>query len=389
MESLARRALTSIAALSWAALLTGAASVDRDLERIKKKIANEKRGLTQLQAKEGSVLESLGKIQAELDKRNEELKAAQAKWLSVAKELAAKQSEARRLSESVASRRELFQRRAAALYRWQKGGSSLMILNGEMSLSDFLRRRNYLQAALGFDRELLNQLQEQSRQHEILRDELARKKAELSEQKQAISRAKEAVRQEAEKKKALLASLRREKSTRLRVLKEMEAAAQRLEKMIEELSKRALGKPKETPALPVPGGGLGAMRGRLDWPVNGPISAPYGRFKHPEFVAEIVRNGIDIEAATGEEVRAVEQGRVVYADRFSGYGKMVVLDHGDRYFTIYAHLSEILKKNGDEVRRGEVLGRVGDSDSLGGSKLYFELRKDGHSVDPQPWFKKP
>jgi len=175
----------------------------------------------------------------------------------------------------------------------------------------------------------------------------------------------------------------------LRALKEMEAAAQRLEKMIEEISRRALARPKEMPLPSVPGSGMGAMRGRMDWPVKGSISAPYGKFKHPEFAAEIVRNGIDIEAATGEEVRAVERGRVVYADRFSGYGKMVILDHGERYFTIYAHLSEILKKNGDEVRKGEVLGRVGDSDSLGGPKLYFELRKDGHSVDPQPWLKKP
>jgi septal ring factor EnvC (AmiA/AmiB activator) len=169
----------------------------------------------------------------------------------------------------------------------------------------------------------------------------------------------------------------------------MEAAAQRLEKMIEEISQRALAKPREAPLPPAPGGGMEALRGRLDWPVKGAISAPFGKFKHPQFAAEIVRNGIDIEASTGEPVRAIERGRVVYADRFSGYGKMVIVDHGERYFTIYGHLSEILKKSGDEVRRGEVLGRVGDSDSLAGSKLYFELRKDGHSVDPQPWLKKP
>jgi septal ring factor EnvC (AmiA/AmiB activator) len=79
---------------------------------------------------------------------------------------------------------------------------------------------------------------------------------------------------------------------------------------------------------------------------------------------------------------------VVYADRFSGYGRMVIVDHGERYYTIYGHLSEIIKKTGDEVRRGEVLGRVGDSDSLAGSNLYFEIRKDGRSVDPLPWFRK-
>ena len=95
------------------------------------------------------------------------------------------------------------------------------------------------------------------------------------------------------------------------------------------------------------------MRGRLEWPVTGEVSAPFGKFKHPEFAAEIVRKGIDIDAPVGEEVKAVEKGRVVYADRFSGYGNMMIVDHGERYYTVYGHLAELLKKNGDEVRRGE------------------------------------
>jgi murein hydrolase activator len=126
----------------------------------------------------------------------------------------------------------------------------------------------------------------------------------------------------------------------------------------------------------------------MDWPVSGKVIAPFGKFKHPEFGAEIVRKGIDIDAPVGEEIRAVEQGTVVYADRFAGYGKMVIVDHGERYYTIYGHLSEILKQTGAGVKRGEVIGKAGDSDSLAGSKLYFEMRKDGHSVDPLPWFRK-
>lgn len=379
--------LSAFLIISSSSLLLGAAPADRDLEGIKKKIANEKKGLSQLQLKEGSVLESLGKIQQELDQRTKELKAAQANLAKVAGELKMKESEARRLNESIAGRQEIFQRRAAALYRWQRSGSPLIVLNGDISLSTLLQRRRYLQTAVSYDRELLAKLEEESRHQENVREELAEKKAELNEQKQALGAAQDAVRHEAEKKRVLLASLRREKTTRLRVLKEMEAAAQRLEKMLEEISRRAVAKPKESPMPSPPGVGIQAMQGRLDWPVRGQLSAPFGKFKHPEFAAEVVRNGIDIEASIGEEIRVVEKGRVVYADRFSGYGRMVIVDHGDRYFTIYGHLSEISKKVGDEVRRGEVLGRVGDSDSLAGAKLYFEMRKDGRSVDPVPWFK--
>jgi septal ring factor EnvC (AmiA/AmiB activator) len=79
---------------------------------------------------------------------------------------------------------------------------------------------------------------------------------------------------------------------------------------------------------------------------------------------------------------------VAFADRLTGYGKMVIVDHGERFFTVYAHLSEIFRKTGDELGRGEVLGLVGDSDSLAGAKLYFEMRRDGRSVDPMPWLRR-
>ena len=381
--------LISVCGLLLAApSLVRAAAANRELEGIRKKIESEKKGLSQLQVKEGSVLEALGKIQSDLDKRSKELMLANARLSTIAHQLAAKEAEARSLSQSIASRREILSKRAAALYRWHKSGSPLIVLNGALSFSGFYQRQKYLTMAMVFDQTMLTKLQEESQNQEIVREELAQKKQELNEQRQALATAKEGVRREAEKKKVLLASLRREKSTRLRALKEMEAAAQRLEKMMEEISRRAMNKPREGLLPRSPGAGLEALRGKLDWPVHGQVSAPFGKYQHPEFAAEIVRKGIDIDAPIGEEVRAVEKGTVVYADRFSGYGKMVIVDHGERYYTIYGHLSEIVKKAGDVVKRGEVLGQAGDSDSLAGAKLYFEMRKDGRSLDPVPWLKK-
>ncbi len=117
-----------------------------------------------------------------------------------------------------------------------------------------------------------------------------------------------------------MANLGREKETRLRALKQMEAAAQRFQKMMDEISRRAALKPRDRPAPPSSGIGFDALSGRLDWPVKGEIVAPFGKFKHPEFSAEVVRKGIDIDAPIGEEIKAVEKGRVVFAERFSGYG---------------------------------------------------------------------
>lgn len=370
-------------------LVLGAAAPSRDLEGIQKKIDSEKKGLAKLKVKEGSVLQSLVKIESELDKRNRELGAANAKLSAISHELAAKKAEAEELERALAARQAVLRQRVVALYRWQRSGSPLVIFNGTESLAGFMQRKHYLQAALAYDQELAAELREASQRQALLQEELAQKIEQLDSQKQALGAAKEAVRQEAEKKRMILASLRREKETRARALREMEAAAQRLARMLDQMSRRAVTRPSETPAAPATGSGLDAMRGRLDWPVKGRVSAPFGKFKHPEFAAEIVRKGIDIDAPLGDAIRAVERGRVAYASHFSGYGNMMIVDHGERYYTIYGHLAEMLKKNGDEVRRGEVLGRVGDSDSWSGAKLYFEMRKDGHSVDPMAWLKNP
>jgi septal ring factor EnvC (AmiA/AmiB activator) len=385
---LKHRRLTRLLIFVLLPLLFGAAA-NHDLEGLKKKIEFEKKDLSRLQHKENSVADSLSKIQSELTKRNKEIELASSKLSSITGELKLKQAEAERLAGSTAMRLAMLQKRAAALYRWSRAGSSLVLLNGQVSPNSFMQRQHYLAAALAFDRGLLAKLAEESQRQTELHEQLAQKREELAEQKLALGNAKEAIRQEAQKKQLLLTSLRREKGARLRALQQMEVAARRLEKMMDDIARRAmLKKPGEPPFAPAPGSGLEALRGRLEWPARGQVTAPFGKFRHPEFDGEILRKGIDIESTLGEEIKVVEKGRVVYADRFSGYGRMVIVDHGERYYTIYGHLSEIIRKVGEAVSRGETLGRAGDGDSPAGAKLYFEIRKDGHSVDPLPWFKK-
>jgi len=389
VESLSSRALIGALLLVIASRgeLPGAVA-GKDLEGIKRRIQNEKKGLSQLQIKEGSVLKSLGKIQDDLEKKSTEVKIADAKHSSTLEAIHKTETEIGKLRASISQREDLFRQRAVALYRWQRSGHPFWFADGPSDLGAALQRQRYLAATLAFDRGLIADLQRQSQRQEVLRLRLSEQKDRLTAQKKVLVSARAAVVQEADKKKRLLASLRQEKDARTRVLREMEAAAQRLQKMLEDIARRPLIRPKQAPVLPSPGRGLDAMLGQMDWPVRGSVSAPFGKFKHPEFATELVRKGIDIDAPLGEEVRAVEKGRVVFADRFTGYGRMVIVDHGERYYTIYAHLSEIISKTGDELRRGEILGRVGDSDSLSGAKLYFELRKDGRSIDPLPWLRK-
>ena len=367
------------------AALAYAASADRDLDGIKKKIELEKRVLSQVKKKESSVVESLSQVEIELERKNKQLKQSTSKLDFVVSEMHKKQAETVRLRESLEQRKTYLARRADALYRWQRGASPFMILNGDLSLSSLLKRKYYLQSTVAFDREMVQSLNEQATRQETLTEELARKRQNVDAQRRELTDVKEAVQKEAQKKRELLASIRGEKESRQRALKDLEQAALRLQKMIEELSRRSAGKSsKEAPA----GSGLESMRGKLEWPVKGQLIGGFGKTKHHEFSTDVFRKGLEIEAPVGEEIRAVEKGKIVFADRFSGYGKMLIIDHGDRYYTVYAHLSDFLKKNGDPVKRGEAVALVGDSESLVGSKLYFEMRKDGRSIDPTPWFQR-
>jgi septal ring factor EnvC (AmiA/AmiB activator) len=129
------------------------------------------------------------------------------------------------------------------------------------------------------------------------------------------------------------------------------------------------------------------FRGDLPWPINGAVIARFGRVPSGRFGTTIVRNGIDVAATDGEEVRSVHEGTVAFAAPFTGFGTLVIVDHGLAAFTLYGHLAEAVVSAGMNVSRGTVLGTAGQSPS-GAAAVYFEVRIDGRPVDPLQWLKR-
>ena len=163
--------------------------------------------------------ESLSKIETELDKKTRQLNLANARLATLLDEVKAKKLEAEQLNQLVSVRRGLLQQRAAALYRWQRARQTAGDLEQRhVSLSQFMRRQHYLQAAISFDRDLVAQLEDESARLAVVQDQSAKKRRARRAKSRPSDWPKEAVRQEAEKKKLLLASLGREKESRLRAL---------------------------------------------------------------------------------------------------------------------------------------------------------------------------
>ncbi|RKX70886.1 peptidase M23, partial [candidate division TA06 bacterium] len=130
---------------------------------------------------------------------------------------------------------------------------------------------------------------------------------------------------------------------------------------------------------------FGKLQKKLPWPIMGKVVSKYGRKKHPKYHTSTKNNGIDIKAPYNTPVAAVSYGEVAYADKFLGYGNVILIDHYGGYYTLYAHLSTMDVQVKDKVYQGEVIGRVGDTGSLKGSILHFEIRVNGKTVNPLNW----
>lgn len=126
------------------------------------------------------------------------------------------------------------------------------------------------------------------------------------------------------------------------------------------------------------------FRGDLPWPIRGQVTERFGRVPSGRFGTTIVRNGIEVSAQEGATVTAVHEGTVAYAAPFTGFGTLVIVDHGGSAFTLYGHLSEAVVSTGTNVSRGMAVGTLGQAPS-GGAALYFEVRIDGRPVDPLQW----
>jgi septal ring factor EnvC (AmiA/AmiB activator) len=198
---------------------------------------------------------------------------------------------------------------------------------------------------------------------------------------------------EAARRRGLLEEARQDRATHERLAGELTDAARRLESLLRALARRgpaqrAVLRAVPPAAPPGPAVGLGRERGQLPWPTEGRVVADFGPQTHPRFGTEVLRTGVDIEAPEGAPIRAVAAGSVAYRGWLRGYGNLLVLDHGDGYHTLYAHAAEVLVDEGDQVKGGELIGRVGETGSVDGPRLYFEVRYRGRAEDPQSWLRR-
>ena len=183
-----------------------------------------------------------------------------------------------------------------------------------------------------------------------------------------------------ERKQELLATIEQETGQRERWLAELVAARSRLDASM-------AGRTPVVPQAPVARVPFASQRRQLPWPVTGTLAGRFGRQRDPRFGTSTVNNGVTIAAAAGNPVRAVHPGTVVFAGPFTGFGQLVIVDHGQQAYSLYGYLSTVGVQRGTAVEAGSLVGDVGDAPE-GGAALYFEVRVDGRPVDPLQWLER-
>ncbi|WP_336709071.1 MULTISPECIES: murein hydrolase activator EnvC [unclassified Cedecea] len=175
---------------------------------------------------------------------------------------------------------------------------------------------------------------------------------------------------------------RAEAAAKARAEREAREAEQVRNKQQEASNKGTTYKPTESErSLMSRTGGLGAPRGQAYWPVRGSLLHRYGE----QLQGELRWKGIVIAASEGTEVKAIADGRVILADWLQGYGLVVVIEHGKGDMSLYGYNQSALVSVGTQVRAGQPIALVGSSGGQGRPSLYFEIRRQGQAVNPQPW----
>lgn len=368
-----------------------------DLQQTQRRLREERQKAADARKREASVLSELEAIDQRLTEKRKQVGALDGRVRKAQADIGELQGEIRRLQNRRSGQEDVLGHRLRVLYKLQaQGGVLPIVLSGDDPVTQAVQLR-HLTTLATVDARLIREYRTTS---EVMADRKSRVEArgrELASLRSDAAREQAEFDQEAAKRRALLGRVKDERVYHDRMVGELSEATRRLEAFIRDLQerqRRAVAKvpPPSRPARPTPGdvssgASFAALRGRLSWPADGRVVAEYGPQVNPRFGTKTFRNGIDIEATEGSNIAAVFPGQVVYTGWFRGYGNLIIVDHGGEYYTVYAHAADIRVAEGDEVKQGQIIGTVGDTGSLQGPRLYFEVRHEGKPQDPAQWLR--
>ena len=354
------------------------------LKKIEQQIKSVKNEINSLQKKESGYLEALHKIEKLLLDTEKELKTTEKNLQLAQKEIKTAEDEVVIEKEKLKGKTKLLEDRLREIYKRRLTGYLEILFNSE-SFSDFLTRFRYIKNILSLDAEVINTIRQQTKKIENKKMNLENREEILSLLKKEVEKEKENIEFSIKSKKSIINKINSEKEAHLKSLKELEQSSQEIKNIIENIYKQKEEDSKKVSRKEVPTITLKPKKGILALPIQGKLISGYGRQKNTEFNTYTFNSGIDISAPLGQVVHASGSGEVIYTGNIKGYGQIIIIDHGGRVTTLYAHLSKILVEIGDKVKKEQTIGQTGDSGGVSTPRLHFEVRVEGKPTDPMNW----
>jgi septal ring factor EnvC (AmiA/AmiB activator) len=343
------------------------------LKALSLQLSQEEQDIDRLAKEEGSLLAALESAGQKAHESG--LRAATASQAE--RELRAKADDASKRADEAAARADAALASVEPRLRaWQRLSHErrLRLLLDSQTAQGVAQREALLRSVLGKDLSELSDAQ-------LARDEARSERATFEKlradwEAQATVAADEAAEAQVrhDHHAALLHSIREQRALHERVRVELAAAQAQLSAVVANLPPDRMSSTD-----------FAHQKGKLAPPSAGAVEVGFGPILNPRFHTVTLQKGIDMRVPEGSAVRAVWRGRVVFAGSLQGYGNLVILDHGDAFYTLYAHLRAIRPELNEIVDSGDVVGEVGATGSLKGPYLYFELRHHGEALDPQRW----
>lgn len=362
----------------------------RDIDRLQKeakiinnKIEQSKAAIVNITKKEFLVINSLNEQDIIINNIRKNISVLRNELSVINRQIENINNESKAVTDEIEALEHYVSKRLVALYKLNWLGR-MYLLASVNSPDEFFQRKKYLERILDYDKIAIDKLFENRNRLDQLHGNLNARQAKQRSGEQNLEKQVQNITVERLKRARLLEEIRNKKSLEIAAIKSLEEAARTLDNVIKSLNTET---DKTDNAYNASLKGLESLKGLLKQPVRGKIISHFGAYTDPKYNVVNFRSGIDIEAERGEPIKSVVAGKIIYSGWFKGYGNMIIIDHGESYYTVYAHLEENFKSKGDLVEAEEVIATAGDAGSLSGPGLYFEVRHHGKPVDPVEWFK--
>jgi len=359
-------------------IATTAPAQRTDLDRIRSDISRLRARLDEVRRQAQSAARELEEVDLEVGIRTHELELAAAAEARLAAEQQVIETQIAALVPRIAQQKSDLRKRLVALYRM--GGLSyvrmFLALDEDKNPIEAVSMLSYLVTR---DARLVSRFQAARAQLAIQRQQLAEKQTRLQETRKVVEQRRAAVLAAREQQLRVVTRLRSVETGTATQLAALEEKARRLQRLVDVLSQQKRG---EATSIDIR-----SVQGALEWPVQGEVIERFGRQRNPKFSTFTVNNGLKIEAVPGTQVHAVFQGTVLFSQWFKGYGNLIILDHGNRVFSLYGNLKAPAVAVGDRIVTGQPIAGVGESEDASSGHLYFEVRQDNKPEDPQKWLR--